>query len=66
MSLNNTYNTHKPVLAPVNGTAEEKFDSHWLYRGADKSLSHHEGNKLMFLSERREFPSAPCLAGKET
>ena len=25
-----------------------------------------EGNKLMFLSELREFPSAPCLAGKET
>ena len=23
-----------------------------------------EGNKLMFLSEWREFPSAPCLAGK--
>jgi len=22
-----------------------------------------EGNKLMFLSERRELPSAPCLAG---
>jgi len=25
-----------------------------------------EGNKLMYLSEWREFPSAPCLAGKET
>ena len=24
-----------------------------------------EGNKLMFLSEWREFPSAPFLAGKE-
>ena len=24
-----------------------------------------EGNKLMFLSERREFPSAPCLAEKK-
>ena len=24
-----------------------------------------EGNKLMFLSEWREFPSAPCLAGKK-
>ena len=24
-----------------------------------------EGNTLMFLSELREFPSAPCLAGKE-
>ena len=24
-----------------------------------------EGNKLMFLSESREFPSAPCLAGKK-
>ena len=25
-----------------------------------------EGNKLIFLSEWREFPSTPCLAGKET
>jgi len=24
-----------------------------------------EGNKLMFLSEWREFPSAPCLAGEK-
>jgi len=24
-----------------------------------------EENKLMFLSEWREFPSAPCLAGKK-
>ena len=24
-----------------------------------------EGNKLMFLSESRAFPSAPCLTGKE-
>ena len=23
-----------------------------------------EGNKLMFLSERRVFPAAPCFAGK--
>jgi hypothetical protein len=35
-------------------------------RSADKSLARPEGNKLMFLSEWREFPSAPCLAGKET
>ena len=35
-----------------------------LYRGADKSLA-RPGNKLMFLSEWREFPSAPCLAGKK-
>jgi len=34
-----------------------------IYRGADKSLARPEGNKLMCLSERREFPSAPCLAG---
>jgi len=33
-----------------------------LYRGVDKS--NQEGNKLMFLSEWREFPSAPCLVGK--
>ena len=25
----------------------------------------HEGNKLMFLSEWRESPSAPCLAGRK-
>jgi len=25
-----------------------------------------EGNKPMFVPEWREFPSAPCLAGKET
>jgi len=24
-----------------------------------------EGNKLMFLAEWREFPSAPCLAGEK-
>ena len=27
---------------------------------------HQEGNKLIFLSEWREFPSAPCLAGRTT
>jgi len=27
--------------------------------------SDQEGNKLMFLSEWREFPSAPCLAGRK-
>jgi len=36
-----------------------------LYRGADKSSARQEGNKLMFLSEWSEFPSAPCLAGKK-
>jgi hypothetical protein len=34
-----------------------------LQRGADKSLADQEGNKIMFLSEWREFPSAPCLVG---
>jgi hypothetical protein len=29
-------------------------------------LPDQEGNKLMFLSEWRGFPSSPCLAGKET
>jgi len=33
--------------------------------GAVKSLSHQEGNKLVFLSERSEFPSVPCLAEKK-
>jgi len=28
-------------------------------------LPDQEGNKLTFLSEWREFPSAPCLAGKK-
>jgi len=28
-------------------------------------LPDQEGNKLMFLSEWREFLSAPCLAGKK-
>ena len=36
-----------------------------IYRDADKSLARPEGNKLMCLSERREFPSAPCLPGKK-
>ena len=36
-----------------------------LYRGADKSLAAQEENKIIFLSEWREFPSAPCLAGKK-
>ena len=36
-----------------------------LYRGAGKSLPYQERNKLMFLSEWREFPSAPCLTGKK-
>jgi len=35
------------------------------YRGANKSLARQEGRKLMFLSEWREFPSAPCLAGEK-
>ena len=35
------------------------------YMGADKSLARQGGNKLMFLSEWREFPSAPCLALQE-
>jgi len=38
-----------------------------LYRGADKSLARpRKEKKLMFLSEWREFPSAPCLAGGKT
>ena len=32
----------------------------------DKSLALQGRNKLMFLSEWREFPSAPCLAGRKT
>ena len=35
------------------------------YRGADKSLPDQEGNKLMFLSEWREFPSVLCLTRKK-
>ena len=36
------------------------------YGGADKSLARPGRNKFMFLSEWREFPSAPCFAGKQT
>ena len=35
-----------------------------LYRGVDKSLAQPGRKKLMFVSEWREFPSSPCLAGK--
>jgi len=35
-----------------------------LYRGADKSLVRPGKKNLIFLSEWREFPSAPCLAGR--
>ena len=35
------------------------------HRGVDKSLARPGRNKLVFLSEWREFPSAPCLAGKK-
>ena len=31
-----------------------------------KMIIKMQGNKLMFLSEWREFPSAPCLAGRTT
>jgi len=37
----------------------------YMYRGADKSVARPGRNKLMFLSEWREFPSAPCLARKK-
>ena len=36
-----------------------------LYRGADKFLARPGKNKLMFLSEWRQFLSAPCLAGAD-
>jgi len=36
------------------------------YRGAAKSLARQEGNKPMFMSEWREFLSAPCLAGNKS
>ena len=36
-----------------------------MYRGADKSLAIPGRKKANFLSEWREFPSAPCLAGKK-
>jgi len=35
------------------------------YRGADKSLARPGRKQAMFLSEWREFPSAPCLAGEK-
>jgi len=33
------------------------------YKDPDKSLARPGRKKLMFLSVRREFPSAPCLVG---
>ena len=36
-----------------------------MYRRADKSLARPGRKKLMFLSEWREFPSAPCLVGEK-
>jgi len=42
---------------------KQKFTHFWLYRSADKYLARPGNNKLMFLSEWLEFPSAPCLAG---
>jgi len=33
--------------------------------GADKSLARPGRKQVTFLSERREFPSAPCLARKK-
>ena len=35
-----------------------------MFRGADNSLA-RPGRKQAFLSEWREFPSAPCFVGKE-
>ena len=37
----------------------------WTYRGADKSLAWPGGNEVIFMSEWREFPSAPYLVGKK-
>jgi len=46
---------------------EDGDEDYFKYRGADESLAQNqEGNKLMFLIEWHEFPSAPCLAGKTT
>jgi len=36
------------------------------YRGPDKSLARPGRKQDNVLSEWCEFPSAPCLAGKET
>ena len=36
-----------------------------IIQGADKSLARPGRKQAMFLSKWREFPSAPCLAGKK-
>ena len=59
------------VCCGVEGTARAKlmFPAYLtadVYTGVLISpRPNQEGNKLMFLSEWREFPSAPCLAGKQ-
>ena len=55
--------THSTSFNPVD--CLHKPMENITYRGADKSLARPGRNKLMFMSEWREFPPAPCLAGKK-
>jgi len=53
---------------PTDGT--EKSSANWINTTFCTGVlvspyPNQEGNKLMFLSEWREYPSAPCLAGKK-
>jgi len=54
--------THNISFNPVD--CLHKRMENITYRGADKFLARPGMNKLMFLSEWRKFPLAPCLAGK--
>jgi len=53
------YYTASGIITPVGGRPVHRLRE-------DSQEGNKEGNKVMFLSEWREFPSAPCLAGKKT
>ena len=62
-----TCQRHKPTFTCASST-ESYLQCHNFYGrtwGADMSLARPGRKKLMFLSEWREFPSAPYLAGKQ-
>ena len=48
------------MLVPLNATCSATI--FWKDWGADNSLARPGKKKLIYLSEWREFPSAPCLA----
>jgi len=44
---------------------ELSYDDLGVWDSSSITIGNQEGNKLMFLSEWREFPSAPCLEEKK-